>query len=723
MLSDNCNEGGNMSKPLLTISFLSSGRPDTLWKCLDSLKLITDHIDSEIIIVDTGCSEAVRQKMMEYTDQIIPFTWCNDFSAARNVGLKAAHGEWFLYLDDDEWFVEVQPILKFFQSGKYKQYDTAMYYQRNFLKKTGGFYEDAWVSRMKKITPETHFVSSIHEYMEPNEKPAALVPAIVEHYGYAFDTPEENRAHSMRNIPLLLDMVQKEPEELRWPFQLVQEYQSIEEYDEELKMCDLGIRLIGKRTDVRALQFLGFFYVARASAYLLSQREDEGNCAAEEALADKRLYDMHRARLLAITAQQKLHKGELEACEKDCLEYLHLYNKIGQDIDALFEQGSNYCRDAFTRNIHDLTICLLIQSGLKRGNNAHLLKYFDQVGWNEDAVFATAGTLEDILNAMATLPYRTEYKHILQTLCNRDHMHTSTMKAYEKWRAEQEEKKKDPEQREEAEVAIEKLAKQFREIKPAEELNLFLKIATADARNDKDMAEEGFRLIFNKIADLFNLPEEYFEIAERQEVSLGELFETVPFDQWMEGIDVLCQTAVTEDIRRKLTLVQKYLDPKSIRVRHFALMEAFVSVIRTEDTMEVSQIRDAIKAFVDRSFAMYGPYYTEKAYTDGMEMLPKFQRGAVFLNELMQREETGDFAGLKELIEPCANAVPELREAVLRYLKKLTAGKREELDGENSADRDEMAYLKAQLRLKAKQLEETGNTEAAEMIRKQLEQY
>ena len=202
-----------MGKPLLTISLLSCGRPDTLWKCLDSLKLITDHIDTEVIIVDTGCPEDIRKKMEEYHYKIIPFTWVNDFSAARNVGLKAAKGEWFLYLDDDEWFVEVQPIIDFFKSGRYKTVENAMYYQRNFTDKRGVYYEDAWVSRMKHITPETHFTSSIHEYMVPTTGGVELLPAAVEHYGYAFDTLEDSRKHSMRNITLLIDMIEKEPED------------------------------------------------------------------------------------------------------------------------------------------------------------------------------------------------------------------------------------------------------------------------------------------------------------------------------------------------------------------------------------------------------------------------------------------------------------------------------------------------------------------------------
>ena len=32
------------------------------------------------------------------------FKWCDDFAKARNAGLEKCTGEWFMYIDDDEWF-------------------------------------------------------------------------------------------------------------------------------------------------------------------------------------------------------------------------------------------------------------------------------------------------------------------------------------------------------------------------------------------------------------------------------------------------------------------------------------------------------------------------------------------------------------------------------------------------------------------------------------------
>ncbi len=81
-----------------------SGNKENVTRCLQSLDHLMQEVPSELILTDTGCSPEVRDLIENYTDHIINFTWCQDFSAARNVGLQEAKGQWFLYLDDDEWF-------------------------------------------------------------------------------------------------------------------------------------------------------------------------------------------------------------------------------------------------------------------------------------------------------------------------------------------------------------------------------------------------------------------------------------------------------------------------------------------------------------------------------------------------------------------------------------------------------------------------------------------
>ena len=69
-----------------------------LGRCLDSLAGLVD----EMIIVDTGSTDRTCQVAARYTDQIYPFEWTDDFSAARNYAFSKARMEYIYSADADE---------------------------------------------------------------------------------------------------------------------------------------------------------------------------------------------------------------------------------------------------------------------------------------------------------------------------------------------------------------------------------------------------------------------------------------------------------------------------------------------------------------------------------------------------------------------------------------------------------------------------------------------
>lgn len=69
-----------------------------LQSCLDSLKDIMD----EIIIVDTGSSDATKKIAHTYTPYVYDFEWQDDFSAARNFAFSKATGDYIYSADADE---------------------------------------------------------------------------------------------------------------------------------------------------------------------------------------------------------------------------------------------------------------------------------------------------------------------------------------------------------------------------------------------------------------------------------------------------------------------------------------------------------------------------------------------------------------------------------------------------------------------------------------------
>jgi glycosyltransferase involved in cell wall biosynthesis len=69
-----------------------------LRRCLDCVKDLVD----ELIIVDTGSTDATKQIAAQYTDQLFDFRWIDDFSAARNFAFSKATQEYIYSADADE---------------------------------------------------------------------------------------------------------------------------------------------------------------------------------------------------------------------------------------------------------------------------------------------------------------------------------------------------------------------------------------------------------------------------------------------------------------------------------------------------------------------------------------------------------------------------------------------------------------------------------------------
>ena len=225
-------------RPVLSISMLvSNHRHDTIEKCMESLVPLREAVPCELIIVDTGCTDGSVDIARKYADKVIQFTWCNDFSAARNAGLRECTGGWFLYLDDDEWFEDVTEIIEFFRGEGHKSCDALWYIQRNYDDFEGKKFVDTYVSRCVKLTTQTRFCGKIHEWLEPLPKMIKQTKAFVHHYGYVYKNEEERQKHLLRNLTLEEAAVKENPDDIRMCCQLIQEYRAAERYEDAEMLC------------------------------------------------------------------------------------------------------------------------------------------------------------------------------------------------------------------------------------------------------------------------------------------------------------------------------------------------------------------------------------------------------------------------------------------------------------------------------------------------------
>lgn len=227
---------------LLSISVMASGRQETTEKCIASLDKLRERVSSELIVTDTGCQPMLRAWLEDHADKVIDFTWCNDFAAARNIGLDAANGEWFLYLDDDEWFEDTQELEEFFSSGEYRQYKSALYKVRNYADIEGKVWRDSYLSRMVRLQEDTRFLHPIHETLSPIFPPMKYLEDYVHHYGYAYTDKEQEKAKRERNLSLLFQAIEEDRHCMRHYMQCMTEYAAAEDYENSLNMAYEGIK-------------------------------------------------------------------------------------------------------------------------------------------------------------------------------------------------------------------------------------------------------------------------------------------------------------------------------------------------------------------------------------------------------------------------------------------------------------------------------------------------
>ena len=195
---------------LLTIGMIVKNEEKLLEKCLNGIKPILVNVDSELIIADTGSTDRTVEIAKKFTDNVFYFEWIKDFAAARNSTLEKAHGEWYMFIDADEIFRSCDDIIKFFNSGDYKKYNSASYTIRNFMGEANDSYVDFAGPRITKILPHTRFIGEIHESLNSYGAPFKKLNDIADHYGYLFNEDNDFSEKFKRNSEALLKKYETE---------------------------------------------------------------------------------------------------------------------------------------------------------------------------------------------------------------------------------------------------------------------------------------------------------------------------------------------------------------------------------------------------------------------------------------------------------------------------------------------------------------------------------
>ena len=81
---------------------IAKNEAENLPRWLTSMRVFAD----EMIVVDTGSTDATVQIADAGGAKVFHFGWINDFAAAKNFALDKASGDWVVFTDADEYFTE-----------------------------------------------------------------------------------------------------------------------------------------------------------------------------------------------------------------------------------------------------------------------------------------------------------------------------------------------------------------------------------------------------------------------------------------------------------------------------------------------------------------------------------------------------------------------------------------------------------------------------------------
>ncbi|MFI3201800.1 MAG: glycosyltransferase [Eubacteriales bacterium] len=225
----------------ISVCIIAKDEEETIQACLESLK----PYNFEIIVVDTGSTDQTKLIAKRFTEYVYDFEWIGDFSAARNFSISKATNNWILIIDCDETIkdFDVKTVSKFL-----KQHPKSMgcVSHSNQLTSEQGevthhFFE------LERIFHRNYYQYEgiIHETVvpiKPKTTPPTtiLLPITMLHSGYDGSDIAQNKK-TERNITLLQQSVDRDPNNTYHQFQLARSFVNIKKYPEAMHHYDIAL--------------------------------------------------------------------------------------------------------------------------------------------------------------------------------------------------------------------------------------------------------------------------------------------------------------------------------------------------------------------------------------------------------------------------------------------------------------------------------------------------
>lgn len=204
-----------MRSVAVTLCLIARDEAHNLRACLASAQGLAD----EVIVVDTGSTDGTPELAYKLGAEVIHQPWTHDFAAARNAGIRRAHGDWILVLDADERLAPgAAAELRGFVESEASAQVVACALSIVSLRDPDqpGECEVSHNIRLFRNLPGHRYSGAVHEQVlesvlttSPNMDVAQLTARIL-HYGYLAGTAEILKK-SLRNLALIQSQLAQSP--------------------------------------------------------------------------------------------------------------------------------------------------------------------------------------------------------------------------------------------------------------------------------------------------------------------------------------------------------------------------------------------------------------------------------------------------------------------------------------------------------------------------------
>ncbi|CEN31585.1 glycosyltransferase [Paraclostridium sordellii] len=314
---------------LLSIVMMVKNEERYLDKTLESLKPLMKEIESELIILDTGSDDSTIEIAKKHTDKVFFANWNNDFAQMRNISISHASGEWVLILDADEQLTNYDKLKDFFDLNLYKKFNSATITLKNIFSEDEERYSIDPLLRLFKNDNNFRYEGAIHE--QPIFKgPTYNGVANFNHYGYLFEDEEVRQIKESRNKVILLNEIEKNPNNPYINYQLGKQYIISKNYEDAIYYMEKGYNIYAKNNYIPL-----FVTLDLVSLYVdLSEFDKCENLCIKYIKSDNKNIDIY---YYLATSQKQLNKY------KKSIENYKRYLYLTENFDITTQANNIEC--------------------------------------------------------------------------------------------------------------------------------------------------------------------------------------------------------------------------------------------------------------------------------------------------------------------------------------------------------------------------------------------